>query len=192
MRHLATPGRGSTLCALKEVPVTTRRHARLAGTLVALVAITASTISGTFAQDATPFAQPIAPTRPAHIHSGNCVELGDVVVPLTDLTRPVGDDVGQVDRATSAESSFTTVPMTLDAILGADHAINVHLSAERIDTYIACGELGGIVDATGTLVVGLREESDSGYTGIAFLSPGADGASTDVSVFIAPVFGAAG
>ena len=172
--------------------MSTRRHARLAGTLVALVAITASTISGTFAQDATPFAQPVAPARHAHIHSGNCVELGDVVVPLTDLTRPVGDGVGQVDRATSAESSFTTVPMTLDAILGADHAINVHLSSERIDTYIACGELGGIVDATGTLVVGLREESDSGYTGIAFLSPGADGASTDVSVFIAPVFGAAG
>ena len=172
--------------------MTTRQHARLAGALFALVAIITSTISGTFAQDATPIAQPVAPARPAHIHSGNCVELGDVVVPLTDLTRPVGDGVGQADRATSAESAFTTVPMTLDAILGADHAINVHLSAERIDTYIACGELGGIVDATGTLVVGLREASDSGYTGIAFLSPGADGTSTDVSVFIAPVFGAAG
>jgi hypothetical protein len=82
--------------------------------------------------------------------------------------------------------------MTLDAILGADHAINVHLSAERIDTYIACGEIGGVVDPSGTLVIGLREESDSGYTGIAFLSPGADGASTDVTVFIAPVIGAAG
>jgi hypothetical protein len=82
--------------------------------------------------------------------------------------------------------------MTLDAIVGADHAINVHLSAERIDTYIACGELAGDINTTGALVVGLREESDSGYTGIAFLSPGADGASTDVSVFIAPVIGAAG
>ena len=115
-----------------------------------------------------------------------------MVVPLTDLTAPVGEGVGQAESATPAESSFTNVPMTLDAILGADHAINVHLSAERIDTYIACGELGGVVDASGSLVVGLREESDSGYTGIAFLSPGADGASTDVSVFIAPVFGAAG
>ena len=172
--------------------MTTRRHAHFVGTLFALVAMMASTISGTFAQDATPVAQPVAPARPAHIHSGNCVELGDVVVPLTDLTGPVGDGVGLADRATPAESSFTTVSMTLDAILGADHAINVHLSAERIDTYIACGELGGAIDATGALVVGLREESDSGYTGIAFLSPGADGASTDVSVFIAPVFGAAG
>jgi hypothetical protein len=172
--------------------VTTRRNARVAGVVFALVVIVASTIPGAIAQDATPVAQPVAPARPAHIHSGNCVELGDVVVPLTDLTAPVSESVGQADRATPAESSFTTVPMTLDAVLAADHAINVHLSAERINTYIACGELGGIVDATGAIVVGLREESDSGYTGIAFLSPGADGASTDASVFIAPVFGAAG
>jgi hypothetical protein len=172
--------------------VTARRQARLVGTAFALLAIVAATIPGTAAQDATPVAQPVAPARPAHIHSGNCVELGDVVVPLTDLTAPVSEGVGQADRAIPAESSFTSVPMTLDAILGADHAINVHLSAEQIDTYIACGELGGVVDAGGALVVGLREESDSGYTGIAFLSPGVDGASTDVSVFIAPVFGAAG
>ena len=172
--------------------MTARRHARVAGAAVALFAIVASAIPSAVAQDATPVAQPVAPTRPAHIHSGNCVELGDIVAPLTDLTAPVSEGVGQADRAIPAESSFTNVPMTLDAILGADHAINVHLSAEQIGTYIACGELGGAVDAGGALVVGLREQSDSGYTGIAFLSPGADGASTDVSVFIAPVFGAAG
>jgi hypothetical protein len=191
MRHLSAR-RVPSAHIDKEVPVTTRRNARVAGVVFALVVIVASTIPGAIAQDATPVAQPVAPARPAHIHSGNCVELGDVVVPLTDLTAPVSESVGQADRATPAESSFTTVPMTLDAMLAADHAINVHLSAERIDTYIACGELGGIVDATGAIVVGLREESDSGYTGIAFLSPGADGASTDASVFIAPVFGAAG
>jgi hypothetical protein len=172
--------------------VTARRHARALGTAFALFAIVASTIPSAIAQDATPVAEPVAPARPAHIHSGNCVELGDVVVPLTDLTAPVSEGVGQADRAIPAESSFTSVPMTLDAILGADHAINVHLSAEQIGTYIACGELGGVVDTGGALVVGLREQSDSGFTGIAFLSPGADGASTDVSLFIAPVFGAAG
>jgi len=172
--------------------VITRRRTRVAGTLFALVAVVAATIPAALAQNATPVAQLVAPARPAHIHSGDCVELGDVVVPLVDLTAPVGAGVGQAGRATPAESSFTTVPMTLDAILGVDHAINVHLSAERIDTYIACGELGGGVDASGALVVGLREVSDSGYAGIAFLSPAADGASTDVSVFIAPVLGAAG
>ena len=169
-----------------------RKRACVAGSAITLFAIVALTIPSALAQDATPVAQQVSPARPAHIHSGDCVELGDVVAPLTDLAAPVSEAVGQADRAIPAEGSFTNVPMTLDAILGADHAINVHLSAERIDTYIACGELGGGLNVTGALVVGLREESASGYTGIAFLSPGADGASTDVSVFIAPVFGAAG
>ena len=164
----------------------------LAGSALALFSMAASTIPGALAQDATPVAQEVATARPVHIHSGDCVNLGDVVVPLNDLTEPVGEGVGQAEEASQAESSFTSVPMTLDAILAADHAINAHLSAEEIGTYIACGEIGGVVDATGALIVGLREDSDSGYTGIAFLSPGADGASTDVSVFIAPVFGAAG
>jgi hypothetical protein len=177
----------------KEVPVTACRHARIvAGFAIALFATVAPTNPGAIAQDATPVAQAVAPARPAHIHSGDCVELGDVVVPLTDLTAAIGEGAGQADKAIPAESSFTNVPMTLDAMLGADHAINVHLSAEQIDTYIACGEIGGALDPSGALVIGLREESDSGYTGIAYLSPGADGVSTDVSVFIAPVFGAAG
>ena len=92
--------------------------------------------------------------------------------PPIDLTAPIGEGAGQADKAIPAESSFTNVPMTLDAMLGADHAINVHLSAEQIDTYISCGEIGGALDPSGALVIGLREESDSGYTGIAYLVPG--------------------
>jgi hypothetical protein len=61
---LISPEPGSDVRALKEVPVTTRRHARLAGTLFALVAIIASAISSTYAQDATPVAQPVAPPVP--------------------------------------------------------------------------------------------------------------------------------
>jgi plastocyanin len=123
--------------------------------------------------------------RPAHIHSGDCANLGDVVVPLTDLTKPAGQAEGQVNRAILAENSFTNVPLTLDATLADDHAINVHLSADQIGTYIACGEIGGVRDANGALTIGLRELNDSGFTGIAFLAPAADGVSTDVSVFIA-------
>ena len=172
--------------------MTIGRYSRVAGSVIGFLVMVASTIPGAFAQDATPVAQEASPARPAHIHSGTCVELGDVVAPLTDLTAPVGEEVGQADGAAQAELAFTNVPIPLDAILGADHAIDVHLSAEQIETYIACGEIGGVIDAGGSLIVGLREESTSGYTGIAFLSLGADGASTDVSVFIAPVFGAAG
>ena len=100
--------------------------------------------------------------------------------------RTGGDRVGQARRAIPAESSFTSVPLTLDAILGADHVVNVHLSAEEIDTYIACGEIGGMLTPEGAVIIGLRELNNSGFTGIAYLAPGADGASTDVSVFVAP------
>ena len=52
--------------------------------------------------------------------------------------------------------------------------------AARFDEIVAFAEIEQFID-------------DHHYTdGFAFLSPGADGASTDVSVFIAPVFGAAG
>ena len=142
----------------------------------------------TAAQDATPVAADAG--RPAHIHSGSCGEdLGDVVQPLNNLTPAEGDDQGNRD-AVAAETSFTSVPLSLDDILADDHAINVHLSTEEIQTYIACGEIGGPVAADGTLAIGLREQNDSGFTGIAFLAPSAtDPASADVSVSIAEVAG---
>ncbi|HEY8446645.1 MAG TPA: hypothetical protein VIL01_06010 [Thermomicrobiales bacterium] len=125
--------------------------------------------------------------RPAHIHNGTCEELGDVVQPLTDLTAATGTAEGNAD-AIPAEYSYTLVPMSLDDILAEDHAINVHESAENIGNYIACGNLGGVRDANGALVIGLSELNDSGYTGIAYLAPDAnDPSATGVSVFIAPV-----
>jgi hypothetical protein len=151
--------------------------------LIASLAVGGMT-AATIAQDATPEATPTGPTpRPAHIHTGTCAEVGEVVQPLTDLVAPVGTSAGSAD-ATVAETSFTSVPLTLDAILAADHVINIHMSADQIDQYIACGALGGVLDANGALVVGLGPQDGSGWHGIAFLSPGADGASTDISVFI--------
>ncbi len=137
-----------------------------------------------FAQDGTPEA--VVEGRPAHIHTGSCgeEELGDVIEALTNLTAPEGEAEGNTN-AVAAESSFTSVPLALADILAEDHAVNVHLSTEEIGTYIACGEVGGVAGEDGSLVIGLKEQSDSGFTGVAFLMPGADGASTDVSVFIA-------
>lgn len=136
------------------------------------------------AQDSTPAATG-AMAHPVHIHSGNCNELGDVVAPLADLTSPEGASVGQGRRASTASTSYTNVPLPLDAILGADHAINAHLSADQIEVYIACGEIGGVQAPDGSLTIGLRETDKSGYAGVAYLVPGADGASTDVTVFLA-------
>ena len=198
--------------------MTVRRPTLLAAGALAATTLIAVTFS-TLAQDATPVAdtpaaatpvavaqaatpEAVAPAatpeavagapRPLHIHRGGRTNLGRVGMPLTDLVPAVSDPVGQAELATTAESSYTNVPLALADILAAPHAINVHLSADQIGTYIACGEIGGAVDPTGAVIIGLREVNNSGFTGIAFLQPGLDGLSTDVSVFIAPVFGAAG
>ena len=181
--------------------MTARRSAFLASSAMVLFAFVAATVPGALAQEATPGAtaleatpvtEAIVTARPVHIHSGSCAELGDVVAPLNDLTAPTGAGAGQAESAIQAETSVTNVPLTLDAILAAPHAINAHLSADEIGVYIACGDIGGAIEANGAVITGLAEDSDSGYTGIAYLQPGADGASTDVSLFIAPVIGAAG
>jgi hypothetical protein len=69
----------------------------------------------------------------------------------------------------------THVDMLQQEIIDGGRAINVHLSAEAIDVYIACGVIGGYVvtDPAGRteLFVGLAELNDSGHTGVA--RPGA-------------------
>ncbi|MEZ4505121.1 MAG: CHRD domain-containing protein [Thermomicrobiales bacterium] len=77
--------------------------------------------------------------HPAHIHSGTCAELGDVVYPLTDVDA-AGESVTVVD-----------VPLA-DLLANGPYAINIHLSADDIGTYVACGDIpveavGGEVEA---------------------------------------------
>jgi Cu/Zn superoxide dismutase len=67
-----------------------------------------------------------ADPQPAHIHSGTCAELGDVVYPLTNV---------------EGGTSETSVAATLADVQGAEHAINVHMSEADIGTYVACGDI---------------------------------------------------
>jgi len=138
------------------------------------------------AQDATPVPETVA-GHPAHIHAGTCETLDpNPLFPLTDVTTPAGTPSGAVD-AEQIDTSFTTVPVDLATLLATDNSINVHLSAEEADVYVACGEIGGIpLDDTGSIAIGLREQNDSGHTGVAFLTPNAaDPTQTDVSLFVA-------
>ena len=169
------------------------------------------------AQDAasTPGAMEMQGTHdhPAHIHSGTCDAIGDVVFPLENVasegmmgTPMAGDDdsgmseaegtpmagsddeemAGDDEDMTGDDSdmmgevvamSTTTVDASLDDILAAEHAINVHESAEAIDVYIACGEITGTAD-NGQLQIALEELNDSGYTGEAMLMDNGDGTTT--------------
>ena len=141
------------------------------------------------AQDATPAMEGAMGPHPAHIHAGSCPEVGDVVHPLTDITHM--DAMGTPMAGTESDStpmaggemgevvamSSTDVEAPLEDILAAEHAINVHLSAEEIDTYIACGDITG-EPTDGTLEITLDEQNDSGYQGTATLTDNGDGTTT--------------
>lgn len=145
--------------------------------------------------------------HPAHIHSGSCAKLGDVVDPLTDVGMdgatggtPAADAspmaMGEMTGAESAlavETSVTTVDAALDDLLAKPYAINIHEGKDKIADYIACGDIGGRVmpaagmDQGDTLVVGLRELNDSGHSGIAVLT--ARGDQTIVGVYLSEGLG---
>ncbi len=129
-----------------------------------------------------------APTgRPAALIAGGCAaeDRGEIVSPLNGPALPPGDPLGQTGAALG-ENSVTSVALTLDDVLAADHAIAVLASAEEDAAPVACGEIGGTLTENGALVVGLRQVDGSGIAGVAILAPSAlDPATIDVSVLVA-------
>ncbi len=144
---------------------------------------------------------------PGHIHAGSCEELGDVAFPLQNASvggpmvgmmggtpeagmseMEMGEEMGSEDRVPVA-TSYTVVDAALEDILAEEHAINFHESAENIENYIACGDIGGAVmtgpgmDGGGTLVIGLRSLNGSGISGVATLEGMDD--QTAVTVYLA-------
>jgi plastocyanin len=119
--------------------------------------------------------------HPAHIHSGACAQLGDVVLPLTDVAPLPSEGAIGPASAIPVEMSVNQVDMPLQEIIDGGHAVNIHKSADEIDVYIACGDVGGVISDDG-VVIGLGEFNDSGYSGVALLKAAGD--KTDVTVFL--------
>jgi hypothetical protein len=65
--------------------------------------------------------------QPAHIHTGPCASLGAVVYPLQSLT--------------SGSSTTTVKGVTIDQLVAAKDAINVHKSANDLGVYVSCGNI---------------------------------------------------
>jgi hypothetical protein len=164
------------------------RRGSSAAVLLALVLAAATALSAAMSAPETR-AQATDGPHPAHIHSGTCDELGDIVQPLTDVEENTAGEVFGAKDAERVEESETDVPMTLSDILASPHAVNIHESAENIQNYIACGNIGGrVVD--GELLIGLMEINGSGHHGIAKLD--SDNDSTQVTVYLAEKAGEAG
>src|SRR5215210_7886043 len=123
------------------------------------------------------------PPHPAHIHSGSCDDLGDIVYPLTDIALETAGEAFGAASAVPVEESDTTIDASLTDILAAPHAVNIHQSADAIQNYIACGDTGGrVID--GKLLIGLQELHGSGHQGVAILD-GSDATTTTVTVYLA-------
>ena len=75
-----------------------------------------------------PSAMMASETQPAHIHKGSCAKLDPTpAYALADV----------MDG-----KSVSTVDVKLDVLRQGAFAINVHKSAEEIQTYVACGDIG--------------------------------------------------
>jgi len=72
---------------------------------------------------------PVSASQPAHIHEGSC---GD------DLNPEPAYGLTNVDDG----SSETTVEISVDDLMSGDYAINLHMSADDLETYTSCGNIG--------------------------------------------------
>jgi hypothetical protein len=154
--------------------------------VAAVIAVAALTLLVPAGRAQTPVADTAEEAHPAHIHSGTCDQLGDVVYPLADVAAPSGEEMGTAGGHEVKLSEVNHIDVPLQDLLDGEYAINVHESADAIDVYIACGNVGGVVHERENgegmeLVIGLAELNDSGHVGIAWLGDDGEGG-TNVSV----------
>jgi len=137
----------------------------------------------------------VTPSHPAHIHMGTCGEDLDPnpIGPL-NYVEPRLNEESDDENVNAAQGVLTASnvlyslseegdEVTWEDMLATSHAINLHLSDEEIEVYIACGDIGG-VPVEGELAIALHSVNDSGYTGIAVLTEDGDG-NVDVEIFLA-------
>jgi hypothetical protein len=134
--------------------------------------------------------QPGAPL-PARIYAGRCGALGaEPAFQLIDVGSVEGIEEGETPQgaltAIPAEFSTTVVNATLSDLLASEFAIDVRVDDADPATSIACGDIGGPVEAGAEgeeLAVGLQERGESAYSGIGWLQGQDD--RTVVRVFLA-------
>jgi hypothetical protein len=128
---------------------------------------------------------PIEEPRLAHIHAGRCEDLGIIVYELEGLrSYRTGGDSG--NGAGSSELISGTASVPLAELFGEEFSVHVHESEPEKSTWLACAEVGNKPEApwieSDGLVLRMKEQRESGYSGIARLRPSDDGASTEVTI----------
>lgn len=123
---------------------------------------------------------------PDYLAEGGTPTVAAVESPAASTPVGIGEVIAADERAAASPAaadvevvaeSTTIIEASLDDILGAEHAINVHESPENIQNYIACGDLTGPA-TDGELHIELQELNDSGFVGRAHLTENGDGTTT--------------
>ena len=144
----------------------------------------ASTPMWAVLQDSNAAGQSWDPTpRPVAIHAGTLSALGDDVAELNSLVAPDGQAIGSDDRGRTEYAYTPNIPLGIGQLTSDDHVIIIELS-DLNDRVIAFGQIGGVQDANGSLVVNLVAGDDvSDVYGTAVLTPNGPN-STAASIFI--------
>lgn len=131
----------------------------------------------------SPTAAP-ATGSPASILEGTCdnADFDTAVADLELVQAPEGVSRGPGVVA-EVERSSSTVDLSLDDLFATNHTIAV-FDQDDASTVLACGEIAGIVGTDGLLVVPLRAEGESLYSGVATFTNAP--LNTIVTIYLAP------
>jgi hypothetical protein len=125
--------------------------------------------------------------HPASVRTGSCVEVGDVVGPLSDVVGEAtgGPAMGSAAAIAVEASTTPTVPVSYARVLSLPHSVVVARGPgdEDRDDYIACGDIGGHEMTATDLAIGLAGMDDSGYSGIATIHDNGDG-TVGIAIFL--------
>jgi hypothetical protein len=127
--------------------------------------------------------RPVEVTRPTgrggQIVAGTCDEPGDLVADLGLILPGQGATVG-VSTAEPTSQAYASAAVPFDALASSPHSIIIRSEAGDV---VACGEVGGNLTDTGSLVIAL--EGTGAAHGVAVVAPALDAPdTTGVSVFM--------
>lgn len=127
--------------------------------------------------------RPVEVTRPTgrsgQIVVGSCDEPGDLVADLGLILPGQGATVG-VSNAEPTSQAYASAAVPFETLTSSPHSIIVRSEAGDL---VACGEIGGNLTDTGSLVIALEGSGDA--HGVAVVAPGLDAPdTTGVSLFM--------
>lgn len=148
--------------------------------------VTETVAAATTVSTEAPAPSPEVDGRAATIFAGDCggrfIDAFPVFTNLVDLVPASGESVGGPVDAVPA-TSFTTVFAPFDDLVTEPHLIAISALDDE-NELVACGDIAGVLTEGGDLVIPLRELNDSGFAGVAYLSPDPSTDQTGVSVFL--------